>query len=245
MPDHTLTFNELMLIYEQQDGLCYYSGIPLDPVSGNTFTLSLERLDNSLSYSYDNCVLIIQLMNSCRNHAQWSRRKVLTLLNEKRTDTGEKLVLPVMFPATEERAFILRLLRNAKSHTKQRVAKGRNMPDVEIDVEWFLAQTKQQNASCYYSGMPLSFKPKTEWQCSIQRLSNDTGYTPNNCVLICLEFQTAAHWSREVFSTVYKSMVRKYEKEDDVVPYHVSSETDDQEYDEDDLNVLSTWLQYV
>ena len=70
-----------------QGGRCYYSGVPLHCAAGPAdWVWSIERLDNSLTYTTENCVLIareFQTSDQSRNKAkhpvfgtaQWSRRK--------------------------------------------------------------------------------------------------------------------------------------------------------------------------
>ena len=73
---------------EHQQGRCFYSGVPLQYKQVHTdWRMSLERLDNNLGYTEDNCVLIAIEFNTSdysRNKAvkeifgtaQWSRAKV-------------------------------------------------------------------------------------------------------------------------------------------------------------------------
>ena len=70
-----------------QGGRCYYSGIPLRCAAGPAdWVWSIERLDNGVTYTRENCVLIAQEFNTSdqsRNKtdkqvfgtAQWSRNK--------------------------------------------------------------------------------------------------------------------------------------------------------------------------
>ena len=71
----------------QQGGRCYYSGVPLHCAQGPAdWVWSIERLENSVTYTKNNCVLIAQEFNTSdhsRNTAthevfgtaQWSRSK--------------------------------------------------------------------------------------------------------------------------------------------------------------------------
>ena len=71
-----------------QGGRCYYSGVPLHCAAGPAdWVWSIERLDNSVTYTKENCVLIareFQTSDHSRNKAaypifgtaQWSRSKV-------------------------------------------------------------------------------------------------------------------------------------------------------------------------
>ena len=79
--------NDLLDMLWLQGGRCYYSGVPLHCAKGPAdWVWSIERLDNSFTYSRENCVLIareFQTPDQSRNKAkfpvfgtaQWSRRK--------------------------------------------------------------------------------------------------------------------------------------------------------------------------
>ncbi|CAK0846679.1 unnamed protein product [Prorocentrum cordatum] len=72
----------------QQQGRCYYSGVPLQYLTPNSdWRVSLERLDNALGYTATNSVLVAhefntsdwsrgKLTHAVRGTAQWSREKV-------------------------------------------------------------------------------------------------------------------------------------------------------------------------
>jgi len=81
-----------------------------------------------------------------------------------------------------------------------------------LDLQQVLHMLEQQGGCCYYSGVPLEYKrPHSDWRMSLERLDNSLGYTPENCVLIAIEFNTSdqsrnkattevfgtAQWSRE------------------------------------------------
>ncbi|CAE8628946.1 unnamed protein product, partial [Polarella glacialis] len=82
-----LTLDELLDMLWLQAGRCSYSGVPLQYKQRHThWRMSLERVDNSIGYTKDNCVLIAVEFNSSdrsRNvattdvfgTAQWSRSK--------------------------------------------------------------------------------------------------------------------------------------------------------------------------
>ena len=82
-----LDLNNLLDMLCLQGGRCYYSGVPLHCSAGPAdWAWSIERLDNSLTYTKENCVLIaqeFQTSDQSRNKArfpvfgtaQWSRSK--------------------------------------------------------------------------------------------------------------------------------------------------------------------------
>ena len=105
--------------------------------------------------------------------------------------------------------FITRCISNAKASTISRNEKNRNL-EFSITFDDIIDLIRQQQARCAYSGIPLVFKPKSEWQMSIERLDNTIGYTRENICLICLEFNTDAHWSKEKFKITLDSIIDKY-----------------------------------
>ena len=77
---------------------------------------------------------------------------------------------------------------------------------------------ESQNFRCYYSGIPMAFKRNADWRCSLERLDNMCGYTIDNCVLICWEFNSAdrtaiakfpvhgsSQWSKAKFAYFYRT----------------------------------------
>ena len=82
-----LDLDDLLDMLWLQGGRCHYSGVPLQCAAGPAnWVWSIERLDNSLTYTKDNCVIIareFQTSDQSRNKArhpvfgtaQWSRRK--------------------------------------------------------------------------------------------------------------------------------------------------------------------------
>ncbi len=55
----------------------------------------------------------------------------------------------------------------------------------------------EQEDMCYYTGVIMTFRRKSDFQCSIERLDNDIGYTKNNTVFCCLEFNNQKQWTSD------------------------------------------------
>eukprot|EP00397_Hematodinium_sp_SG-2012_P046885 GEMP01053119.1.p1 GENE.GEMP01053119.1~~GEMP01053119.1.p1 ORF type:complete len:448 (+),score=23.83 GEMP01053119.1:71-1414(+) len=99
----------------------------------------------------------------------------------------------------------------AKSAAKMKASKGRKGAGVfDLLLSDIVELYKLQQGRCYYSGIKLTLKPVSEWMCSLERLDNTKGYTVENVVLICSEFQSSdrslsakgpvkgtAQWSKE------------------------------------------------
>ena len=86
--EFSLTLSQVLDMLEQQRGRCYYSSVPLEYKQIHApWRLSIERLNNSIGYTEENCVLIAIEFNTpdqSRNKAvtevfgtaQWSKEKV-------------------------------------------------------------------------------------------------------------------------------------------------------------------------
>lgn len=63
---HNLTEQQLLELYKQQNGQCYYSGLPIQLNAINTqprYVASLDRIDSTKGYTIDNVVWTSQLVN--------------------------------------------------------------------------------------------------------------------------------------------------------------------------------------
>jgi len=67
--EHTITIDDLQEIYEKQNGLCYWFGVPLTPSPKHKYPLqpSLDRLDRTKGYTKDNIVICCYTANIGRN----------------------------------------------------------------------------------------------------------------------------------------------------------------------------------
>ena len=95
------------------------------------------------------------------------------------------------------RGFMQTLLGNARGSCKQR---GHPKPTITLDL--LFDQLLLQDGKCFYSGMTMVWTRYTSFQMSLERLDPNTGYTPENSVLIILELNTAAQWSKAIFDRV-------------------------------------------
>jgi len=67
--EHTITKEEIEDIYNNQNGLCYWFGVPLTPSTKHKYPLqpSLDRLDRNKGYTKDNIVICCYTANIGRN----------------------------------------------------------------------------------------------------------------------------------------------------------------------------------
>ena len=82
-----INYTDILQMLLEQQGRCFYSGVPLQYCSHTDWMMSLERLDNNLGYVGGNCVLIANEFNTTdhsrhavgevRGSSQWSLAKVM------------------------------------------------------------------------------------------------------------------------------------------------------------------------
>jgi len=105
------------------------------------------------------------------------------------------------------------MLNNAKNHSKSRKEKGRieagifNLSIEDLENKW-----KKQNGKCYYSDIKMTKERHSNWSCSLERLNNSLGYTNNNTVLICQEFNIAqAQWTLNKINNIPYLLNKQFE----------------------------------
>lgn len=92
--------------------------------------------------------------------------------------------------------FFAHLLCTAKSSARDRQKNGRQDAGCfELGYEDLMEMWSKQQGQCYYSHLPMVTQPNSEWQASLERLHQTKGYTLENCVLCCLEFNHFRQWS--------------------------------------------------
>lgn len=65
--DFTITPDDIEALYKSQAGLCALSGYTMNLNRGTIYSISVDRLDNSLGYVIDNIRLVCKAVNIMRN----------------------------------------------------------------------------------------------------------------------------------------------------------------------------------
>eukprot|EP01083_Nonionella_stella_P268382 907255_1 len=116
------------------------------------------------------------------------------------------------------RGFIKNSLSYAKRRSKLRLSKGSDTRnDFNLTFDDVSDMLEKQMFRCSYSGIPMTLKTNADWKCSLERIDNFEGYTKENCVLICWEFNSSdqtldarnpvfgsSQWSKEKFNYFYR-----------------------------------------
>lgn len=101
------------------------------------------------------------------------------------------------------RNFVQVCLNHAKFKAGKRKHRGNQSGEYTLTMEWVIEQLRRQNVRCAISGVQLTFSPKGRFQMSIERVDENKGYTPDNCILIALEFNTTTkQWNKEKWEFV-------------------------------------------
>ena len=119
------------------------------------------------------------------------------------------------------RGFVQKCIGRAQSNQKQRQKLIDN--SFTIDFDFMIDQILKQKGRGFYSGIPMNYKQNSDWQCSLERIDNNIGYTHDNVVLEAYEFNTpdfspsavskvhgSGQWSRRKIETFYCTAFGKY-----------------------------------
>lgn len=89
------------------------------------------------------------------------------------------------------------LFHNSRHNAKKRETKGRvEAGEHNITLALLEELWEKQNGRCYYSNIEMNIN-KNEWKVSLERIDPIKGYTQDNTVLCCQEFNTRTQWSFE------------------------------------------------
>ena len=217
--EHTFnwTSNEFSLwaadTLERQNFKCAYSGQRL-----TASTVSLERLDETIGYSPENCILIDIHFQTGR---QWTREKFQSIYELRIIDTYDedevrKTINWTRMNKSEQTrnakrghqhptklSIVFSILKGScRSSTEFRNKQGKNHQQSEITIEYLIELWEKQRGRCYYLDIPLN--TCGDWQVSVERLDESEGYTKDNVVLVALETQNAYdQWSKEFVKSVW------------------------------------------
>jgi hypothetical protein len=118
--------------------------------------------------------------------------------------------------------FLCQLRNRSIYSSKTRTSKGRiEAGKHTITFEELKEQYMKQNGESYYCPIKMNYD-KRDWRMSIERLNPDIGYTKENSVLCCLEFNGRIQWSREKMNKIPKILEYvKLQKESSIKPEYI------------------------
>jgi len=65
--EFSLTASDLVDMWNAQGGICCYSGLQMELQPNSLFSVSVERVDNSIGYTVENTVLVCKAVNSMKS----------------------------------------------------------------------------------------------------------------------------------------------------------------------------------
>ena len=113
------------------------------------------------------------------------------------------------------KGFFNSLLCSSRSTSKKRKNKGRLDAGIcDLTIDEIIEIYNKQNGRCYYSNIRMNPKPCSNWQCSLERLNDNDGYTKNNVVLVCLEFNNRTKWTNNKINELLIKIIthKNYDK---------------------------------
>lgn len=65
--EFSITISDIVECWDNQIGICAYSGRKMDLVAGNLNTVSIERIDSNIGYTKENTILVCQAINRMKS----------------------------------------------------------------------------------------------------------------------------------------------------------------------------------
>ena len=142
-------------------------------------------------------------------------RKPLTEFRQKNNQCKECRYEFIRSYKNTKEGFMKNCVRAAKYHAAKRLKKGRiEAGTFDLTYEDVVKKWDEQGGLCYYSHIPMVTSSLSDWQMSIERLDNDKGYTPDNIVLVCLEFNTPVQWTMAKVEALFEDHPDAYDEDD-------------------------------
>ncbi len=224
--EFSITYQHLVDLYCSQENRCWYSHLEMSFEEGDSWYCSLERLDRKQGYIPENIALVVGELNGGQ---QWTTERISSLyalirqsvnlaqlkaeiagarIPYKPTGRGKRNCQPGLewrrHMMQKASAAKNREAANAKDHRKRDAILS---PEQVVSFDELLDKLEEQQGRCFYSGIPLQHGLNVAWRCSVERLNNDIGYTNENTVLVCVEFNTRYQWSMAKFAHFLASCV--------------------------------------
>jgi len=95
--------------------------------------------------------------------------------------------------------FIAHMVVECKRRTKRRNEQGRDHEISEVTLDLINSMREKNDDRCAISGMPMTFAQYSNCQASMDRIDDSKGYTASNSRIVCLEVNTSAKWSTQLF----------------------------------------------
>ena len=65
--EFSLEIQDVVVFWENQNGICAYSGRPMSLLAGKNETVSIERINSSIGYTKENTILVCQAINRMKS----------------------------------------------------------------------------------------------------------------------------------------------------------------------------------
>lgn len=102
--------------------------------------------------------------------------------------------------------FLQKLISGSRVRSKRKKSEMKLKTAIHtITKDDLLGLYNKQDKKCYYSGITMKHIHHANWMMSIERLNNNEGYTKENTVLCCYEFNSGkSQWTLEKIDSITK-----------------------------------------
>jgi hypothetical protein len=169
---HTLTQNDMIAMYEEQEGLCFLSSIRMSIANKSCWQMSIERTNNSLGYHKTNCILVCYELNGSTQMTPMKLDAMPNLIEMQHNPTASQLFwkhrdthIDKDHPEwTDSNKTIMGYIDNLIRSTRRNHDSLKYNGEYTYTKEAFVKQYYLQGGRCYISGIPLTLKANSDWK---------------------------------------------------------------------------------
>lgn len=108
-----LTFDQVVDLYNKQNGCCFYSGIFMSTKPCSMWKVSIDRIDNDIGYIIDNIVLVCHEFN---DRSKWSKEKINELVLEiTKIHDFEKIISDINNSLIKKKKIPIKMVKSYKT----------------------------------------------------------------------------------------------------------------------------------
>ena len=176
--ENDIDYEWVQLQMQLQNGLCYYSQIPMIMTKEHKYKITVDRLDNSIGHVKENCVLCVSIVNNMKhsmNHDEFLQFVIELKRNRDALPFREYDEL-----IEREKKSITNMMSKMRNPGKRKKPQEKG---AQMTAEIFAEIRNKTSDRCAITGIDGSWLPHQWNTLSIDRIDHTKPYAKENCQL--------------------------------------------------------------